>query len=639
MDCDIIVAAARLNNGTTNMPKITGGELLAKSIVACGVKYVFTASCDALEPVIKKLEREKFLTSVRANTETAAAAMADGFGRRTRTCAAVLTGDRGAALAQMSAVTNAWADKVPMLSLSLCSDAAPDPNKGVERERFDQTRVFSPVTIWRERISSVEDIPEIIGRAVTRSNGSLNGPVHIDIPHSMLNAKIDQEVLERIDGLFGANRFQPLRARASEEGVERAAELLKRARKPLVVTGGGISASDAYAQVLSFVESFGIPAATTMSGVGNIPIDHEMCIGGPSYTAGEAFHVAIKNADVVVAAGVGFGGLEGFGLPPFWSDKIKFIHIDISQERFGLNALPEVSLLGDAATVLDQMSEKLNEDGFKGAPEWRKWRNEIAALKKGRRERLLKDAESAGGKIHQGKLAALLDIVARRDDLMVVIDGGNTPLYAAMYATSTKPRQCFFPFGMASLGSGIPFAIGAQLASPEKRAILFTGDGSLMYNIQELETIRRLNLPITIIVNNDSAWNMIKAMQDSFFARNYVGTELPDIDYAGVAEGFGVWNRRVYRAEDVIPAYEAAKALNGPALIDCVTDSKNIPDSLLSFTMVEFEGSLESLDPVRLAESMWKMRDVGPHRMAYLGEYILKSFLQVNPGAKRRGRK
>jgi len=160
-----------------------------------------------------------------------------------------------------------------------------------------------------------------------------------------------------------------------------------------------------------------------------------------------------------------------------------------------------------------------------------------------------------------------------------------------------------------------------------------TGDGSFMYNVQELETIKRLDLPILIAVNNDSAWNMIKAMQDMLYARNFVGTCLPDVDYAKIAAGFGLYAERVTDMDEIAPAYERAVASGGPALIDAITDSSNVPDSLISFGLVEFEGTFGGLDPIKLARSLWMMRDTGIHRMMHMSTYIRKAILRINPRA------
>jgi acetolactate synthase-1/2/3 large subunit len=612
--------------------EVTGAQLLARSLSSRGVRYVFTAASGRMASLARVLGEEGGLEVVCANSETAAAAMADGYTRRSRRCSVVMTEDRGAALAQVSAVTNAWADKIPIISIALCSDDPPDFNKGVYRERFDQGGVFHPVTLWRERIASAEAIPEAIGEAVRRASAQRMGPVHLDIPPAVLDARVDARHLPPLGPHPSQEaRVEPLRMPGDGAAVRTAADLIAGAKRPLLFFGGGINASGAHAQALRFMERWQIPAATTMGGVGAVPVEHPLCLGGPSYAGGETFHVAIQEADVVIAFGTAFGGLEGFGLPPVWSSKIRFIHCDIAPTQLGLNVASEVSILGDARTVLGQLDAALAARGLE--PGWARWRKRLGVLKAGRRKRLAWDARHAGGAIHQGRLASDLGELAKRDDPLVVIDGGNTPLYVAMYAPMTKPLQVFFPFGMAALGAGVPYAIGVQLASPDRRVVLVTGDGSFMYNVQELETIKRLALPIVVIVNNDSAWNMIRAMQDMFFARNFVGTDLPETDYSKIARAFGLHATRVTRAQDIVSAYDEAANAGGPALIDYVTDKRNLPDSLLSFTLVEFEGSLKDLSLLKLAKGLWLMKDQGLHRMLYLGSYIAKALLRVNPAA------
>jgi acetolactate synthase-1/2/3 large subunit len=615
----------------------TGCDVLAASLAATGIKYVFTSSSPRLDPLLEALERHEFMEVVRARLETAATIMADGYIRRSRRLAAILTDDNGAALCQMSGVTNAWADKVPLISMSLCADDDADYGKGFDRYSFDQGAVFHAVTSWRKKLSSLEELPEVLSEAVKQGLSYKMGPVHIDIPARLLYEPVDtagglipeSEVFEEIE-------IEPVRLAGDERAIEQAASIIKNAEKPLIFCGGGVHTSEAYDEVIEFMEKFGVPAATSMAGIGAVPSDHELSLGGPSYTAGEVFHVAIKEADAIIALGVSFGGLEGFGLPPLWSDKIKFIHIDISPLQIGLNVQPHVPIVGDAKTVLRQLIDKLEGQGFDGKPGFGEWSGRLGGLKRGRAKRLERNAGKKWPVMHQGRAAKELGKLVKRDDLLMVIDGGNTPLYAAMYAPAVGPRQAFFPFGMSALGGGIPYAIGVQLASADRRVALVTGDGSFMYNVQELETIKRLNLPIIIAVNNDSAWNMIKAMQDSLFAQNYVGTCLPDIDYAKIAAGFGFHTERVTRPEEIVPAYDRAVASGGPALVDAVTDCANLPDSLLSFFLVEFEGTFGGLSPLKLLKSLWLMKDSGFHRMNYMSTYIRKALLRINPLSRLR---
>jgi acetolactate synthase-1/2/3 large subunit len=614
---------------------VSGAQVLARCLSSQGIKMIFTMATPRLTPLINALENEDGVRIIRAHNETAAALMAEGYIRRSRMQAAVLTDANGRAISQICGVTNAWADKVPLVSLALCGDEAPDYNKSVERQRFDQRAAFQTVTRWNTRLTSIETISAQILKALQESCNHKMGPVHIDIPMGLLSMSIAENLAAIPETVMPDRPIEPVRLRGDAASVESAVEILMAAQKPLIFCGGGVKASEACPELLTFLETYKIPVATSMGGMGCVPISHPLCLGGPSYTAGEVFHVAIKDADVVLALGAAFSGLDGFGLPPLWSGSIKFIHVDIDPLQLGLNVQPAVSIQGDVKTVLGQLTEQLAKKNFQGNREWDPWKKMLGNLKRDRAARLDKDAETKGPLMHQAKFAKEVGKLVVRDDLLMVIDGGNTPLYLAMYAPDLGPLRAFYPFGMAALGGGIPYAIGAALAAPDKQVVLVTGDGSFMYNAQELETMRRLGLSIIIIINNDSAWNMIRSMQNSFFARNFVGTDLDGIEYVPIAEGFGIKAEKVLLAEDVIPAYDRARKNGGTNLIECITDKINTPDSLLSFALVEFDGVLKYLNPLKFLQSLWMMRDMGLWHNRYQLTYVIKALLRINLRARR----
>ena len=617
---------------------ITGAELLARSIAAEGIELVTTVPTPRLRPLLDAFRGIEAVQLVEARNETAAAGIADGYIRCSRRRAAVLTDGYGRALSQMSGVTNAWADKIPLFALALCDDREPDHNKGVDRYRFDQGAAFQAVTRHRIRLDHPERIPAAIKKSARDTAGGRMGPAYIEIPAGILDRTIPyRKELLPPSGDPLAKPLEPARLAGDPLSIEKAIFLIKKARRPLLFCGAGVKASSAVKEVLELIEEQQIPAAMTMAGMGAIPVSHPLSLGGPSYAAGEVFHVAIKKADLVLALGTSFGGLEGFGLPPLWSKKICFIHVDLDPLQLGLNVLPEVSIRGDIKTVVSRLRQSLKKDGFAGKPEWEPWRRLLSNLKDGRKKRLEKNAHLKTENIHQGLLChQISQIITGEDETIMVIDGGNTPLYAAMYAPDIRPDQVIFPFGMAALGSGLAYAIGAQLASPKKRVIVFTGDGSFLYNIQELETIRRLKLPIIILINNDGAWNMIRAMQDMFYARNFVGTDITGVDHLQIAAGFGIRAERVNRIGAVPAAYRRARDHRGPAVIDCITDKVNTPDSLISFALVEFQGVLKYFSPLLFLKSMWLMRDSGIKRILYLVSYITRALLRINPGARRK---
>jgi len=610
--------------------KLNGAEMIVKTILYNRVDHVFSVDSPEIATLTKVLDEAAGddLEVVRARDEIAAAAMADAFTYRSKKISAVITGIGGRAISQVSAITNAWADKIPVLSISVCDDRLPDPNKGVERRRFNQTEVFKEVTKWRARAETVDDIPKLIAKGLAESVRGKMGPVHIDIPAKLINeaAQIDLErISERLAPIPATMGFEPVRMRGNPDLIKRAVSLLSSSKHPLCFVGAGIMRSEAVEDLAEFLNRTGIPVTHSMAGMGAIDSSNASYIGGPSYAAGEAFHNAIRKTDCVLALGTAFGGLEGFGQPPLWSRRIKFIHVDIDPLQIGLNVSPEIPIQGDARTVLRQMMEEMESRRCAPPESWRLWLESLLELKRRRYERLIEEAYAPWPMIHQGRLSHALGKKVLEDDLLMVIDGGNTALYAAIYAPRIKPRQTFFPFGMAALGAGVPAAVGMQIAEPKRRVMLCTGDGSMLYNIQELETIADRNLPIIIVVNNDSAWNMIRCAQTTMYACNYIGTELPNIDYAKIARGFGFHAEKVTNANDIVPAYERARDSGKPALLDVITDKTNFPDSLISFAMVEFGGVEISAKNTLLG--LWKSRSDGWKRSKNKITYILKSFL------------
>ena len=604
----------------------TGAEILLRSMLSQGVDHVFTVDSPAIAPLSKAMDAAAGddLEVVRARDEIAAAAMADAFTYRSRKTCAVLTGGGGRALAQVSAVTNAWADKVPILSISVCEDDPPDLNKGVERRRFNQTDVFREITRWRARAETVAEIPALIAKGLAESMRGKGGPVHLDIPVRLLTETVQAGTgldFEECPKVLTETTRMP----AAPEQIERAVAMLLASQRPLCFVGAGLVRSGAVDELSEFLHRTGIPVTNSMAAMGAVDSDNECFIGGGSYAAGEVFHNAIRKTDCVLALGTAFGGTEGFGQPPLWSGRIKFIHVDIDPLQIGLNVSPTVPIQADVKTVLKQLMKSLDGRGYGFNERWRPWLEKLRMMKQQRQERLLAEAYADWPVIHQGRLAHSVGRKVFEDDVLMVIDGGNTALYAAMYGPNIKPLESFFPFGMAALGAGVPAAVGLQLAEPKRRVMLFTGDGSMLYNIQELETIVDRRLPIMIVVNNDSAWNMIRCAQTTMYACNYMGTELPGINYAKIGEGFGFHAERVTRAEELVPAYERARACGGPALLDVITDKTNFPDSLISFAMVEFGGVEVSKKNSLLG--LWKSRNDGWMRSKNKLTYIWKSFL------------
>jgi len=447
--------------------------------------------------------------------------------------------------------------------------------------------------------------------------------VHIEIPQRVLE---ESGVPDGFGILGDSGCFVQEQApvRAEDDRIDAAIDMLLRAKRPVIFAGGGVVKAGAADLLNEFARKAGIPLLSSMGAMDLVDPYSPMFVGPSSYLAGEAFHYAIKKADVVLAVGTCFSGLDGFGLPPLWSGSIQFIQINIDPQYIAFNPPAVLSIVADAREALLQLSDRL--DGLSSPlPDWTRWTESIKRRTREHVERITREAarhKSRNGRLHPA--AALLPIIEKikASDALVCVDGGNTPLWSGMLALLKGPRRVFYPTGMATLGVGIPMTLALKAAAGKRRVILVSGDGSLLYNVQELELVKKYNLPVTVIVNNDSAWNMIRAGE--IMQHRCVGTALPEQDYAAIAESFGIPARRISSLGDIPTVIDAALASDGPMLIDILTDKDVYPDSLASFIRVEFMGSLMPLPLKKMLKFRQNEVHMGRNTMNII-KYLMKT--------------
>jgi len=566
---------------------LRGIELLVRALKSSGVNFCVLAQARGLEDFSRALSEQgiEFLSPI---SETASTMIADGYSRASGKPAIIIT--RGEVPKLITGIGSAWADKTPIILISIIPDANEKFSPAFSRPTPDFKELFQPVTRFQARISRAEEIPELLIRAYREAICFRGGPVFLELVESALmeDFSFGPEQLQPMESkLKGA--AEPTRSSADPDRIEKALEMLSSAKRPLIFSGGGVIRARASAELNQLAEQMQIPMISSMGGMGSALPENPMYIGPPSYLSGEAFHHAIKQADVVLAVGCVFSGLDGFGLPPVWSNSIRFIQINIDPEHIGFNPKAELSILGDAQLILNQM---LAQAKNYPVPRSRKsWIAKLQRLNQEHRQRIIDEASRDWEKIHPASLVLEMSkFLKEMPDFYVVLDGGNTCLWAGILVDLPGPGRGFFPTGMGTLGSGIPMAIGVKKAVGNARVILVSGDGSFLYNLQELETLRKYQIPILVIIFNDSAWNMIRAGQVSFIGEVY-GTDLPEADYGKAARSFGCFGAKVKEKSGIEKAIRDALDSGLPAVIDVEIDPDSIPDSLISFALVEFEGA------------------------------------------------
>lgn len=566
--------------------RISGHDLLARSLARAGVTFVAGKEEGALGPVFKGLRSREGITAVTPRGDIAGAFMAYAHTYYRRFPALVLASSPADAVNALTGVGTAWADKVPVMVVT----ARPEGEAAGKLPGRTQREFFTPFCKWGMTVTRGKEIPHAVGQAVREAMSGCHGPVHIEVPSGLLAGEweVPEEELESLLSRGVDARPEPTIA-GDPERVETALRTLLAAERPFILSGGGVVHAGAWEEMDELVRALEVPASTSMAGEGTVRGDNPFYIGGPSYVGGEAFHRAIKRADCVLVVGSAMGGLEGFGQPPFWNPDIRFIQVDIDPVNMCLNIPAHVAVLGDARTVLSQMLELARSGTVKPNPAHKPWLEHLIAVGRRWRERVEKEAHASWPVIHPGYLARTIRRLAD-PHTFVAIDGGNTALWAGMFCMAHRPQSGLFPAGMGTLGCGIPVAMGIKAADPERPLVLIQGDGSFLYNVQELDTARRLGMDFVVVIFNDGCWNMIKGCQDLFFGARYVGAILGDIDYAAIARGLGCYGRRVTKAEDIEPAFKEARESGLPAVLDVMVDPNTFPEPLLSFALGEFEG-------------------------------------------------
>ncbi len=590
-----------------NRDNATGAIILVQTLKACGIEYVFMEDHPTTDFIARAIKNINGLHLVQPVSDIACVPMADACARYTGKPVVSLTTGGGHCLNQVMGVTTAWGDKSPVITIAVCQETDFPRSPVFDREATNLEDVFAPVCVYHTTIHKIRDLAPAVQRAARETVSGRGGTAHIRIPLPLLESRKVSEI--KVPG--GENPFagwvpHVVPPMGEPEKIRQALDLIRTARRPFIFAGGGVVKANAADLLNRLAEKTGIPLLSSMGALDVVDPGNPMYIGPSSYLAGEAFHTAIKQADVVLAVGACFSGLDGFGLPPLWSGSIKFIQVNIDHQYIALNPGARTAIIADAGLFLSQMLDLVEHDP--PLPDWSGWVNHLKQKNRDHEKRLQKEARDHRGK--DGKFHPAAGLLAAREyieksDAIAVVDGGNTPLWAGMTMRVKGPKRVFFPTGMATLGVGIPMALGLKAAAPEKPVMLLTGDGSLMYNIQELELMKRYNLPITIVVNNDSAWNMIRAGE--VMVNRPVSTELPEQNYADVAEAFGITVKRVTRLEDVPAMIRDAIQADHPVLIDIPTDKNVYPDALASFIRVEFMGSLFPL-PLKKALRLYQNR-------------------------------
>jgi acetolactate synthase-1/2/3 large subunit len=552
------------------MGEITGGELLLRSLHAEGVKYVWAIPDGTYMIFLEALERlgpELGMQLLVPDHEAAAAHAADAMTRITGEPAVVMACAGPGAANLISGVLCAQDEGSPVIAITTTrrSDISYPHMGGMQV--LDQQAYFKPAVKWNTRVDQWKRIPDAVRHAFRSAVTGRPGPVHIEFPEDLLMQKGELESA----AVWPRDTYRGLgRAPADPEMVRQAAEMLVEARLPLIHCGGGTQRSGAGAELRALAEHLGCPVTTGAGSRGIVPDGHPL-VTQPVSTAS----AMVKNmADVVLAIGTRFGELDFWGKPPVWGDssRQKVIQADIDPRCIGLSRPVDVALVGDAKAIAGQLLDAVKE--LTPPREINEQMTSVRAVddqwRKSMNDRV---SDMERRPMVPGQIFTVLNDFAP-PNAITALDGGNTCVWAAHYLQVREPRGMLWTSNAGHLGTGLPFAIGARIVAPDRPVFLVSGDSAFRFNMQELETAVRYNLPIVIVIAVDGAYGMEKSAQARVFGRQapWFGSDHAPVRFDQVAAAMGCHSEFVDRAIDLKPALERASAAGGPAVIHAAVD-------------------------------------------------------------------
>jgi acetolactate synthase I/II/III large subunit len=547
---------------TDTQVELTGGQALVRMLQAHGARHAFGIGGFQLLPYYDAMHDARgALDHILVKDERDGAFMADAYARVAR-IPGLCDGTLGPGATNLvTGLAESYGAGVPVIALAGESNSMIAGKHATQES--DQLAMLRPTVKEAIRVERIERVPELVRRAYTLATGGRPGPVLLnvreDVTHGRYAFDADDLAADPATVAMPGRRFRP-----DPVDVEAAAALLHRARRPVILAGGGIHLSQAYESLAALARRLSLPVATTISGKGSIPEDDPLALGvfgRYSRTANDA----IAEADVLLVVGCKLGEIatSRWSLLPA---SAQVIQLDVDPEELGRNARLAVGLVGDAALGLADLDAAAQSPDAAGTAE------RLDALERARGEwraehgpRLASDERP----IHQARMLTELNAVLP-DDGILVADGGFAAHWSALYWNTRRAgRHYIANRGHASIGYGVPGAIGAKLAAGDRVVAGLMGDGGLGMSIGELETAVRLGLRgVVFVVVDNEASGYVKALQHSLYADRFQSVDSVPVDYARVAQEFGCHGERVEDPAELAGALDRAMAADRPALVD-----------------------------------------------------------------------
>lgn len=518
--------------------KLTGAHVLFDALQKENVDTIFGFPGGAVLDIFDELYRRK-IKNILVRHEQGAIHAADGYARASGKVGVCLVTSGPGATNTVTGIANAFMDSIPVVVLT--GQVATSLLGGDAFQEVDITGITRPCTKHNFLVRRIEDLGKTVREAFHIARTGRPGPVLIDIPKDVTRSAIEESSIS-----WTVNLPSNGKKTAIEEGCAKALDMIRKAEKPLVITGGGILLGRAWDELRTFVQKLNIPITTTLMGLGGFPASAPQWLGMPGMHGTYYANMAISNCDLLIAIGMRFDDRVTSKLDAF-APHAKVLHIDIDPASIDKFVKTHLSITSDCKPVLQLLNQWIAEDKI-AIPEsqTKAWHDQIDAWKK--------HAPLSYCQAEKIKPQYVVDTLYRLTEGKAIIttEVGQNQMWAAQFYRFDYPNTFISSGGLGTMGYGFPAAIGAQVACPDKVVVDIAGDGSIQMNIQELATAVNYNLPVKIVILNNGFLGMVRQWQEFFYEKRYSHSNIRNVpDFVKLAEAYDAVGLRATRPEDV----------------------------------------------------------------------------------------
>ena len=545
-----------------NEKMIKGARILLECLSRLGINEIFGYPGGAVIPIYDELYSFKEIKHYFARHEQGAVHEADGYARSTGKVGACLATSGPGATNLVTGIMTAHMDSIPLLVIT-----GQVSSSLLGKDAFQESDIVGitvPITKNNYLVQDIKDLPRILKEAYYIASTGRPGPVLVDIPRDIQLQEIPYDEFNKIyENHFSLEGYNPV-YEGHKGQIKTAIKMIKDSKKPLIIAGAGILKAHAYEELKEFVEKTNIPVAMTLLGLGSFPGNHELALGMIGMHGTTYANYAANEADLIIAAGMRFDD-RVTGNPQKFVPNAKIIHIDIDPAEIGKNKLIDVPIVGDLKNVLTDLNEKAPKASH---DEW------LKQIKKWKKEYSLTYRKTEDDILIPQEILSEIDKITK-GNVIVATDVGQHQMWAAQFLTFNNPYSILTSGGAGTMGFGLPAAIGAQVANPNKKVLAVVGDGGFQMTFQELMLIKEYNLPVKIFIINNSYLGMVRQWQELFHEKRYSSVDLSyNPDFIKIGEAYGIKSIQLSNKKDLKKHLKKILESDEAVLVECIVEKE-----------------------------------------------------------------